>query len=69
MRVVDAIDIAIYDVSIFIGRSGTVSYLNYDCDCGQCFPGDPMIGVEFGPGETEEFWPEELTIVTPPTAG
>lgn len=47
-------------VEEFIGRSGTVSFLEYSCGCGQSFPGDPMIGVAFEDGRQEEFWREEL---------
>ena len=42
------------------GRIGTVSYFEYDCGCGQRYPNDPMIGVIFRDGRTEEFWKEEL---------
>ena len=43
-----------------LGKVGRVEYLDYDCGCGQTFPGDPMIGVRFYSGELEEFWKEEL---------
>lgn len=32
----------------------------YNCGCGQTFPGDPMIGVRFGTLPMSEFWSEEL---------
>ncbi len=44
-----------------IGQGGPVVHLDYDCGCGQGFPGDPMIGVRFRPGLVEEFWKEELS--------
>ncbi|MGH2568290.1 MAG: hypothetical protein ACRDGA_08125 [Bacteroidota bacterium] len=44
----------------FLGKEGTVAYLEYDCGCGQTFPEDPMIGVRFLI-DTESFWKEELT--------
>ncbi len=52
------------DVSEFIGKTGTVEYLEYSCGCGQTFPGDPMIGVAFQDGLREEFWAEELRLGT-----
>lgn len=60
VRVVDAIDRELYDVSRFVGRVGRVVHLDYDCGCGQSNPGDPMIGVKFRGGVVEEFWREEL---------
>ncbi|APY06780.1 hypothetical protein BWZ20_00025 [Winogradskyella sp. J14-2] len=44
----------------YIGLKGQVKYFDYDCGCGQTYPNDPMIGVEFSNGEVEEFWKEEL---------
>jgi len=61
VRVVAAIDTYIHDVSPFIGKSGTVLYLEYQCGCAQTYPHDPMIGVLFEDGSEEEFWPEEMT--------
>ena len=46
---------------VFLGRTGTVKYFDYECGCGQIFPSDPMIGVEFKDFVTAEFWHEELT--------
>ena len=45
------------------GSLGLVVHLDYACGCGQTFPHDPMIGVRFASGETEEFWSEELALV------
>lgn len=42
------------------GRVGTVRYFEYSCGCGQTYPTDPMIGVSFRGGCTEELWKEEL---------
>lgn len=43
-----------------MGQTGTVSYLEYSCGCGQTYPQDPMIGVQFTDGSIHEFWHEEL---------
>lgn len=48
----------------FLGKCGNVEYLEYDCGCGQTYPDDPMIGVRFLGGEVEEFWAEELKLLT-----
>ena len=45
---------------------GQVIFFEYDCGCGQTFPGDPMIGVKFCDGKIEEFWKEELEIKVHP---
>jgi hypothetical protein len=60
VRVVDAVDRDIYNVAEFVRKRGQVVYLEY-CDCGQTYPGDPMIGVMLDVGVEMEFWPEELT--------
>jgi len=46
----------------FIGAVGRIVYYDYDCGCGQTFPGDPMIGVRFDGGDVHEFWSEELRV-------
>lgn len=46
----------------YLGEVGTVLYFDYSCGCGQSFPEDPMIGVQFTGFRMEEFWKEELTI-------
>ena len=46
--------------SSYRGWVGIVKYFEYDCGCGQSYPIDPMIGIEFKNGKTEEFWKEEL---------
>jgi len=43
----------------FLGCRGAVLYFEYSCGCGQTFPNDPMIGVQFGERKAE-FWKEEL---------
>ena len=53
--------------TLFVGLIGRVAYLEYSCGCGQSFPGDPMIGVLFADGRTEEFWQEELEEQPMPT--
>ena len=50
----------------WLGRTGIVKFLNYDCGCGQTFPDDPMIGVESPRGKIEEFWKEELRHASQP---
>lgn len=45
--------------SEYLGQRGRILYFEYSCGCGQTFPGDPMIGVQFADG-TAEFWKEEL---------
>lgn len=47
----------------FLGCQGTVLYFEYSCGCGQTFPNDPMIGIQFGE-RTAEFWKEELAQAT-----
>lgn len=47
----------------FIGKTGIVTYFEYSCGCGQSWPDDPMIGVEFRDGTKEEFWKDELVSV------
>lgn len=47
----------------YVGLEGRVKYFDYDCGCGQTYPNDPMIGVEFSNGEIEEFWKEEVDQV------
>ncbi len=48
----------------WLGRTGTVKFFDYACGCGQTFPNDPMIGVEYR-GRIEEFWKEELNAIFP----
>jgi hypothetical protein len=45
--------------SEFLGQQGQVLYFEYSCGCGQTFPNDPMIGIQFSE-QTAEFWKEEL---------
>ena len=47
----------------FIGKIGQVIKFDFDCKCGQSYPDDPMIGVEFPSGRYEEFWREELELL------
>jgi len=44
----------------YLNKSGNVEYFDYSCGCGQSYPNDPMIGVLFNDGKTEEFWKEEI---------
>ena len=46
----------------FMGKVGTIVHYDYSCGCGQSFPHDPMIGVQFKSGKIEEFWKEEMVI-------
>ena len=66
VRVVDAVDTHVHDVSACVGQYGTVAYLEYECGCGQTYPDGPMIGVVLVNGKQEEFWSEELRAVTAP---
>jgi hypothetical protein len=45
----------------FVGKVGKVTFFEYDAGCGQSYPFDPMIGVEFENNVVEEFWKEELS--------
>ena len=47
----------------YLGQYGKIKYFDYVCGCGQSYPNDPMIGIEFNNGKIEEFWKEELKIV------
>jgi hypothetical protein len=62
VEVVAAIDKDVKDLSHLVGWWGQVEYLEYECGCGQTYPGDPMIGVRFAGNDNllEEFWKEEL---------
>ncbi len=46
----------------YCNKTGVIIYFEYNCGCGQSFPNDPMIGVKFKNGTTEEFWKEELKL-------
>ncbi|MCX6214301.1 hypothetical protein [Spirosoma sp.] len=50
-----------FDVE-FIGKEGVIVFFEYDCGCGQTYPDDPMIGVEFNDGRVAEFWKDEILI-------
>jgi hypothetical protein len=64
VRVVQAIDKYVHDMSKYVGRVGRVAYLEYTCGCGQHYPDDPMVGVEVeGDDEVTEFWREELSLL------
>ena len=62
VRVVDAIDRDVHDVSEFIGSYGVVEYLEYECGSGQHYPDDPMVGILFRDGSRQEFWSEEIEV-------
>lgn len=46
----------------FLGLTGTVEFLEYECGCGQTYPCDPMIGVRLPDGRLDEFWAEEIIL-------
>lgn len=46
------------------GHYGVVTYLEYECGCGQNYPSDPMIGVCFDDGYIDEFWIEEFDVIS-----
>ena len=48
----------------FLGKHGHIEYFEYDCGCGQTFPKDPMIGVRLFDNKVDEFWKEELELIT-----
>lgn len=48
----------------FINKIGIIIYFEYECGCGQTYPIDPMIGVQFSNGNVEEFWKEELLLIS-----
>lgn len=52
------------DWAKLVGQEGKVVHLEYSCGCGQSYPEDPMIGVEFSDGTVHEFWAEELGTET-----
>lgn len=55
VRVVDAIERSIYDVSLYIGRLGIVlGYVGFA----------DMLDVKFTDGSCESFWPEELQVLS-----
>lgn len=60
VRVVQAIDKDVIDLSSYVGRSGYVIALDYDSGCGQQGPHDPMVTVEFSTRKRLSFWREEL---------
>jgi len=47
----------------FLRRVGIIEHFEYSCGCGQTYPSDPMIGVQFRSGEVEEFWQKELKLL------
>ena len=49
----------------FLRKQGKVVWFEYSCGCGQTYPDDPMIGVQFKT-KAEEFWKEEITLVRKP---
>lgn len=48
----------------FVHKIGEVFFFEYDCGCGQSFPNEPMIGIKFPEGAAEEFWKEELELLS-----
>jgi hypothetical protein len=56
------LDDATFEIKYY-GQNGEIIFFEYDCGCGQTFPGDPMIGVKFQNGDIEEFWREELLLI------
>jgi hypothetical protein len=49
--------------SSFCNKIGRIIYFEYSCGCGQRYPFDPLIGIEFQDGKIEEFWKEEIKII------
>lgn len=48
-----------------IGKIGHITKFNFGLACGETFPDDPLISVKFIAGGKEEFWREELELLTP----
>jgi len=44
----------------FLNKYGRIVYFEYSCGCGQSYPDDPMIGIQFAGGGIAEFWKEEI---------
>jgi len=44
----------------YLNKMGVIKYFDYLCGCGQTYPDDPMIGIEFNNGVVEEYWKEEI---------
>lgn len=63
VKVVDAVDISVHDVSMHIGKIGKVKALDYG-GSGQLYPMDPFVVVTLEDGEGESFWAEELAPLT-----
>lgn len=47
----------------YLDKEGVLVYYEYECECGQTYPNDPLIGVHFEDGHVEEYWREELRRV------
>lgn len=62
VKVVQCIDDTVS--ACYVGRIGKIIYFDYGCGCGQSYPNDPMIGVEFMKNAREEFWKEELKLTS-----
>lgn len=60
VRVVQAVERDVSDVSAHIGRHGYVIALDYDSGCGQLGPHDPMVTIQFANRKRLSFWREEL---------
>jgi len=48
--------------STFLNKIGEIAHFDYTSGCGQSFPHDPMIGVQFDKETIEAFWQEELKL-------
>lgn len=64
VRVVAAVDREVADVSEHIGRLGLVRHLNYNGATGNDRENGPLIGLQFSNGQREEFWPEEIEVLS-----
>lgn len=47
-----------------VGKVGEIVHFEYDGGCGQSYLGDPMIGVKLASGKRDEFWKEELELIS-----
>jgi hypothetical protein len=48
----------------FLNRKGIIVDFDYWSGCGQSFPGDPMIMVQFPDQSSTCFWSEELELLS-----
>lgn len=60
VRVIEAVDREVYDVSSYVGSVGVVTAIDTTFVSAE----HPMYEVKFTRGRREIFWPEELELVS-----